>query len=361
MSRPPGVVVVGTGFGARVHVPALRAAGFDVVALVGTDRERTERRAKRLDVPVASTSVDGALALDGVDAVTIATPPSTHARLAIAALHAGKHVVCEKPFALDVVEAAAMLEEAEAAGVTALVGHEFRWATERAVLGRAIAGGVIGEPRLVTLVQYTPLVADPAARMPSWWFEPGAGGGWLGASGSHVVDQVRAWLGDFDTVSASLGVVSSRDVGAEDSFTIRFALASGAGGVLQQSAGAWGAPAGLTRVAGSDGTLWIDGDVVHFADRNGDHQRVPVPPDLAIPANQASDDPRERFTHLELGPYTRLCETLRAGVEGRPLDAAVPVPTFADGFACMQVLDAVRRSDEHGGAVVRVATPGSPG
>jgi predicted dehydrogenase len=354
MARMPGAAVIGTGFGARVHVPALRAAGFDVVALVGTDRERTERRAKRLDVPVASTSIDGALTLDGVDAVTIATPPSTHARLAIAALRAGKHVVCEKPFALDVVEAAAMLEEAEAAGVTALVGHEFRWATERAVLGRAIAAGVIGEPRLVTLVQYTPLVADPAARMPSWWFEPGAGGGWLGASGSHVVDQVRAWLGDFDTVSASLGVVSSRGGGAEDSFTIRFTLASGVDGVLQQSAGAWGSATGLTRVAGSDGTLWIDGDVVRFADRNGE-QVVPVPPDLALPATPLSDDPRERFTHLELGPYTRLCEALRAGVEGWAFDAAVPLPTFADGFACMQVLDAVRRSAE-GGGVVRVGT-----
>lgn len=354
MSRMPGVAVIGTGFGARVHVPALRAAGLDVVALVGTDRERTERRAKRLDIPVASTSVDGVLALDGIDAVTIATPPPTHARLAIAALRARKHVVCEKPFALDVVEAAAMVEEAEAAGVTALVGHEFRWATDRAVLGRAIAEGVIGEPRLATLVQNTPLVADPAARMPSWWFEPGAGGGWLGASGSHAVDQVRTWLGDFETVSASLRVVSSRDIGAEDSFTIRFRLASGVDGVLQQSAGAWGRATGTTRVAGSDGTLWIDDGVAWFADRNGEQQRVPVPPDLELPPAPVSDDPRERFTHLELGPYTRLCEVLRAGVEGRSPDAAVPVPTFADGFACMQVLDAIRRSDEARGEVVRV-------
>ncbi len=353
MSPQPGAVVIGTGFGARVHVPALRAAGFDVVALVGTDRERTQRRATRHGVAVASTSVEDALALDGVDAVTIATPPSTHARLAIAALRAGKHVVCEKPFALDVVEAAAMLEEAEAAGVTALVGHEFRWATDRAVLGRAIAEGVIGEPRFATLVQFTPLVADPAGRMPAWWFEPGAGGGWLGASGSHAADQVRTWLGEFDTLSASLRVVSARDVGAEDSFTIRFTLESGVDGVLQQTAGAWGEPTGITRVAGSDGTLWIDDGVVRLADRLGE-QVVPVPPDLALPAASPSDDPRERFTHLELGPYTRLCEVLRAGVEGRPLEAAVPVPTFADGFACMQVLDAVRRSDARGGDRVPV-------
>jgi predicted dehydrogenase len=90
MARP-GAVVVGTGFGCRVHVPALRTAGFDVVALVGRDHDRTARRAERLDVPRALTSLDDALSLPGVEAVTVATPPATHADLAIATVRAGKH------------------------------------------------------------------------------------------------------------------------------------------------------------------------------------------------------------------------------------------------------------------------------
>ncbi|MBV8951831.1 MAG: Gfo/Idh/MocA family oxidoreductase, partial [Actinobacteria bacterium] len=313
MSDIPGAIVLGTGFGARVHVPALRAAGFRVEALVGTDPERTARRAARLDVPRALTSFHDALALSGVSAVTIATPPHTHARLAIEAVRADRHVVCEKPFALDVVEAAAMLEAAEAAGVTHLVGHEFRWATERAVFGRALAEGLVGEPRFATLVQCTPLVADPDAKMPEWWFEPGSGGGWLGASGSHVVDQVRTWLGEFDSLSATLNQVSARDAAVEDSFTVRFTLESGVEGVMAQTAGAWGDPVGMTRVAGTKGTLWIEGSSVWLADRLG-AERVPVPPDLVLPAvDVPTGDARHRFTHLELGPYTRLCEVLRAG------------------------------------------------
>ena len=75
--------------------------------------------------------------------------------------------------------------------MTALVGHEFRWAADRATAARAIAGGTIGVPHLASLVQYVPLVADPEARVPEWWFDAARGGGWLGASGSHVVDQVR--------------------------------------------------------------------------------------------------------------------------------------------------------------------------
>ena len=78
-----------------------------------------------------------------------------------------------------------------------------------------------------------------------------------------------------------------------------------------------------------------------------------MPTDLVLPGPPGeSDDPRHRFTHLELGPFTRLCEVLRAGVEGGPLPDAVPVPTFADGVAEMRALDAIRASAADGGATV---------
>ncbi|MGH8985272.1 MAG: Gfo/Idh/MocA family protein [Acidimicrobiia bacterium] len=351
----PGAVVVGTGFGGRVHVPALRAAGFTVAALVGRDPDRTRRRADRLDVPHALTALDDALALPGVVAVTIATPPAAHCELTLAALAVGKHVLCEKPFALDAREAEAMVHAAEAAGVTNLVGHEFRWAVDRAVAGRAIAAGEIGEARLATLVQHVDLVADPAARMPAWWFDRGAGGGWLGASGSHAVDQLRVWLGEIESVSAALGLLSDRaPASAEDGFTIRLRFVSGAEGLLQQTAGAWGPSLAVSRVAGTKGTVWLDDGAAWIADASG-ARPLPVPDDLAVPSSpEVSDDPRHRFTHLELGPYTRLAEVLCAGVDCASLPTAVPVPTFADGLACMRVLDAVRESDGRGGDLVPV-------
>ncbi len=82
----PGVVVFGTSFGCFTHVRALRNAGFQVRAVVGRDPEKTRRRAKAFDVPLALVSVDEALALPDVQAVTIATPPHTHAAIAMKAI-----------------------------------------------------------------------------------------------------------------------------------------------------------------------------------------------------------------------------------------------------------------------------------
>jgi predicted dehydrogenase len=352
--RSPPALVVGTGFGCRIHVPALRAAGFEVVALVGSDAERTARRAQANGVPQAFTDLDEAITRTGAVAVTIATPPHTHAQLALAALGRGCHVICEKPFTMDAAEARVLLQAAERAGVMHLLGNEFRWLPERAIAQRVIAEGLIGEPRFLTLAMYHGLVADPEAKMPRWWFDREAGGGWLGAQGSHIIDQVRTWMGEFAAVSAALPVVSARENVAEDSYVLRCTMAGGAEAVIQQTAGAWGPSASMTRVAGTHGTLWQEGSAIWIADRNGARE-LPTPPDLELPPPPAvSDDPRKRFSHFELGPYTRLCEAFRAGVDGREPSSPVPLPTFADGLACMEVLDAVRASAAQGGALVEI-------
>jgi len=350
-----GAVVVGTGFGCRVHVPALRNAGFTVHALIGRDASRTARRAERLGIARACTSLAEALALEGVDAVTIATPPDVHAPLVLEACEAGRHVLCEKPFALDAVEAELMLAAAERAGVTHLVGHEFRWAPDRALVARAVAAGVIGEPRTFSLISYVPLVADPAAPVPEWWFDPARGGGWLGASGSHLVDQVRTWFGEIAEVSAALPNVGEREAAAEDSFVVRVTTRSGVEGVLQQTAASWiPSVSAIAVVAGTQGTIEVTGEGVYLSDRAG-RRILDVPDDLRLSEPPTvSEDPRERYTHLELGPYTRLVEVLHAGVAGREYVPAVAVPTFADGLAGMQVLDAIRASGASGGALVRV-------
>ena len=365
-----GAVVVGTGFGCVTHVRALRAAGFDIVALVGRDPQRTAERAQLFEVERAMTNLSDALALPGVDAVTIATPPHTHAELALEAIAAGHHVLCEKPLARDVGEARAMLAAAEDDGIVHLVGTEFRWDAGQATLARAVASGAVGEPRLVTVMLHVPVLAAPDVEVPAWWADRGSGGGWLGAHASQVIDQVRVTAGEIAAVSASLPRLNESALDAEDSFVVHLRMRSGATGVLQSSAADQGPMLIETRVAGSTGTAWIDGlsAAVWVTDRDGTRA---VPPSADLPVAPERLEPLPpgalRTTYdrmiahgLDLPPYARLAEIFRDRILGAPSPAGPAPATFHDGVAGMAALDAIRASAAANGAWVDVDVVPTP-
>lgn len=355
-SEPLGAIVVGTGFGVLTHLRAMRKAGFDVKALVGRDGEKARKRAELMGVPSGLDSLQEALALPGVDAVAVSTPPHSHAPIVLEAIAAGKHVVCEKPFARNAAEGRTMLEAAEAAGVVHQLGCEFRWATGQAVAARAIAEGLIGEPRLATFLFHMPALADAEVGVPDWWRSEEEGGGWLGAYCSHIIDQIRVSAGEFTGVSASVQGIAERSEAlpwtADDTYTVHFRTESGLEGMLQSSAAARGPFASCSRFVGSKGTLWIEGDRVGVADANGE-RILDTPDDLVHGAPEPP--PAELLTTgydmlhsmgIDLAPYTRLYESFRDRIRGNPVAADPAPPTFADGVAVQAVLDAIRRSSK---------------
>lgn len=350
-----GVVVIGTGFGRRIHVPALRSAGVEIVALVGRDPDATARRAERAGVAHACTSLDDALRLPGADAVVVATPPSSHAPLAEQAIAAGRHVLVEKPFTVDAAEARRLEGSARQAGVVALVGHEFRFAPERVTMLDAIRRGAIGAPRLATFLSNTDIAVSDDVHGPPWWFDAAAGGGWLGAAVSHLVDAIRVWLGEFASVSATLPRLVDRgpSLEAEDTVNARFRLRSGCEGVLQSSAAVRGRGVQRMAIAGDAGVAEIDGGEVTLADAGGTRTLDPVGPPSPVPPPDPNDR-RAFLSQIELGPATSQAMVFRDLVLGRASGGAVAPATFADGVACMEVLDAMRRSAAAGGALVDV-------
>ncbi len=355
MAAPIPIAVVGAGFGARIQVPGLRQSGrFEVVALVARRAERAREAAARLGIPHAYTTLEDALALPGLGAVSIATPPDTHAEYTVTAARARKHVLCEKPMARTLAEAEAMRQAAAGAGVVGLVDHEFRFEPARAALGRLLARGDLGTPRLVACVAHLPLFADATRPAPAWWFDAAAGGGWLGASGSHLLDALRVWLGDFAAVGALVDtVVHERRVtgadrperaDAEDSFGLLFRMASGTQGVVQQTAVAWGPPYVVIRIVGGEATAWIDnGGRLWRAGRSGPPLEVEIPADLALPAVSVPPGAGP-FAARELPAFTRQAERFADAIEGRGA-ASDPAPaTFADGVATQRVMDAAHES-----------------
>jgi predicted dehydrogenase len=360
-------VVVGTGFGVLTHLRAMRAAGIDVVALVGRDEAKTADRAARFDVPNALTNVRDAVALPGVDAVAVATPPRTHHAIVLEAVAAGKHVMCEKPFALSAAEGREMYDAAERAGVVHLLGTEWRFGTGQAQLARTIASGAIGEPRHALFELQLPTHADPAAELPDWWQLESEGGGWLGAYGSHIVDQVRSTLGEIVGVSATVECIADRPgMTADDTYTVHARLANGAAIVMHSSCAARGQFVATTKIVGRAGAAWLQGEEV-WIDTGAGPEAVPMPADLPV---VAPDPPPAELLHtaydlwhsmgIDLEPYTRLYGVLRDRALGRPVPDEPAAATFADGVASQAVLDAIRASSAAGGEWTAVSADAAP-
>ncbi|CAA0095910.1 Myo-inositol 2-dehydrogenase [Halioglobus japonicus] len=346
-TRQLGAIIVGTGFGILTHARALRAAGFDIKAVVGRDPEKTRQRAAKFNIPMGLTDLSEALALPGVDAVAVATPPHTHAAIVLAATAAGKHIVCEKPFAANAEEAQQMYDAASAAGVVHFVGAEFRWQTSQALATKAVHDGLIGTPRMAQFILLVPALVERSAEVPDWWGDRNQGGGWLGAYGSHVIDHIRHMLGDFTGVSATLELLSDHDWTADDAYSAHFRTSTGVSGVMQSSISAVGSFQSSLRVIGSSGSLWVENDQVIISDATGqrtleagayanDH---PVPPsaDLLVTAYDMLHS-----MGTDLAPYTKLYETFRNQILGDSAPSDIAPATFADGVQMQKVLDAIR-------------------
>ncbi|MEH3036529.1 MAG: oxidoreductase [Sphingomonas adhaesiva] len=204
-----GVGLVGYGYAGRTFHAAL-IAGVTALDLRAVVSRRADEVRRDWPAVTVHADIDAMLADPAIGLVVVATPNDTHAPLACAALRAGRHVVVDKPFALDLAQARAVIEVAEAAGRQLFVFHNRRWDSDFLTISAAIAEGVIGEVRHWEshFDRFRPAVRDR-------WREhdaPGAGV-WFDL-GPHLIDQALLLFGLPDGVLASLA--RQRDGAAVD-------------------------------------------------------------------------------------------------------------------------------------------------
>jgi predicted dehydrogenase len=341
--------IIGTGWGARVQVPAFRSAGLAVTALAGRDPDKTARIAGELGVPFATGDWRALLARDDVALVSIVTPPDVHREMAEAALAAGKHVLCEKPTALDAGEAAAMLAAAQAhPDQLALIDHELRFLPGLLHARELIAAGAIGAVRFALGLLLGSGRADPN-RPWQWWSDWTRGGGLVSALGSHQVDTLRYLLGaEVTSAAGSLATLipvrpgpdGPRAVTADDTFSAALELTGGTHATLAGSAVLPVAePEGLT-LYGEEGALrWTGGRLLR-AGRGGAFEDISPPHRHDLLAGLQGN-----FAHGTI----YLGHALRAALAGERA-ALAPAATFVDGLRVQEVLDALRRSQAEGRA-----------
>jgi predicted dehydrogenase len=201
-AAPLRVAVAGLGFGEQVHLPALAACPLtEPVALWHPRPERLEQACAASGLPGFS-DFDALLADPSIEAVVIATPPAPRFELAKAAIAAGKHLLLEKPVALNAEQVQELQRLALGAGVCVGVDFEYRAVPLFQQLAALLQQGAIGIPWLVKLDWLMGSRADPL-RPWSWYSQRSEGGGVLGALGTHAFDTLHWLIGPSRELSAT--------------------------------------------------------------------------------------------------------------------------------------------------------------
>ena len=350
--RPLGVAIAGLGFGESVHLPALRACPHtEPVALWHPRAERLEAACQSAGLP-GTSDFQALLADPRVEAVVIATPPAPRAELAEQALLAGKHLLLEKPVALQAADVEALQRLALQRGLTVAVDFEYRAVPLFQQLEAVLRSGSLGELVLVKLDWLMGSRAD-ASRPWSWYSQAAAGGGVLGALGTHAFDLMHWLVGPTRQLQARLstaiperpladGSGGLAPVDAEDIALVQLEL-EGPGGravpaqvnlasVTRRGRGCW------LEIYGRDGTAVLgsdnQADYVHgfhlWLSRGGE------------PLRRQEPDPRFSFARTwedgRIAPVERIhgwwSEAIR---ERRPM-----VPGLAEGAASQRCCDLAR-------------------
>jgi predicted dehydrogenase len=353
---PLRIGVIGVGFGTTVQIPGLQSEGVEVTAVCARHRERAQEAADQFGIPGVYDDYQEMLRDAPLDAVSVVSPIPLHHPMTLAALDAGKHVLCEKPFALDQTQAREMWQKAESTGLTAMIGHEFRFASARMRVKELIEEGYVG-PLHMALMR---LVNGPRRGFRPRPFtgrdDASQGGGLLWSLGSHYIDCLRHWFGEVESVYGHvythLGERTLPDsdstvqATADDAFNFTLGFAQGGWATMTATNAAPFGPGASVEIYGRDGTLVTphEGTGVNppahgklLGAQSGDDAltEVPVPERL-----QPFVDDRDG----RLIPFRLMVREFLRGIQ----EGTSPAPNFYDGFRCQQILDAVQESSATG-------------
>ncbi|MEV4146106.1 Gfo/Idh/MocA family oxidoreductase [Amycolatopsis sp. NPDC049691] len=366
MSRETiGIGMVGHAFMGAVHSHAWRSVHrfFDpplvprLAVLGGRDETRARAAAEKFGWEAVETDWRKLVARDDVGLVDVCTPGDSHAEIAIAALEAGKHVLCEKPLANSVAEAEAMAEAARRArerGVRAMVAFNYRRVPALAHARNLVASGALGEIRHVRSVYLQDWLSDPEAPMTWRLRRESAGSGALGDLGAHIVDAAQFVTGDLITgVSALTNTfVKQRpaenggtdDVTVDDTALFLARLAGGAVATFEATRFALGRKNAMRlEINGSKASLAFDFESMNElqwyegAGTEAGFRRILVTePDHPYVGAWWPPGHLLGYEHTFTHEVADLLEAIGAGTD--------PAPSFDDGLRVQRVLDAVEKS-----------------
>ncbi|MDE3720634.1 Gfo/Idh/MocA family oxidoreductase [Nocardiopsis sp. N85] len=338
--------VIGTGFMGRVHGHAVRAHGGAVVGVAGSSPEKAEAFRVAHGAGRAHADALDLIRSDDVDVVHVCVPNHLHAPLSLAALDAGKHVVCEKPLATDAATAREMTAAAEAAERVAVVPFAYRFHPMAREARALVAAGAIGRVGLAHGGYLQDWLLYPGED--NWRVDPAIGGPTraFGDIGSHWCDMLEFVTGDrITSVSAQTGrfndVRDGRPVATEDLVTLQFTTAGGTIGSAVISQVSPGRKNSLVlEVSGTEGSLRFDQERPETLWAGGRGRTAIISrdsPDLSADAARLSGVPVGHPQGYQDCFNALVADTADAVAGGAPEG----LPVFADGLRAAVIAEAV--------------------
>jgi predicted dehydrogenase len=349
-STPLRVAVIGAGGIARLrHIPSFiegKQRGWtDVVAVCDPIEESARAVQAEFGIPDVALDYRQVVSRPDIDIVSVATPNAYHEEISIAALRAGKHVLCEKPIATSLAGARRMAEVAAASGRRTSVNFRYRWVPAALFLKDLVAGGELGEIYHIFMNYLNGGLADP--NRPIRWRQTKAesGSGNLGDLGSHMIDMAHWLVGPMSRVCANLTTFTPERplvgggrarVDVDDAASMLVDFASGARGTITAS-GCAIARGNYQRVElhGTKGSAIYE---IESRDASGDRLLVCLGAAQARHRGYATIPvPAEHARVTASQPFFDLVQAIRE-------DREAPV-TFVDGLRAQEVIEAAEISD----------------
>ncbi len=337
------VGVIGLGLMGDVHVRGFNGhPDFQVVAVCDPNAETLARVADAQGITKRYADADALIAGEQLDILTIAAPPRYHAALAIAGFAKGWHVLCEKPMAMSLAEAEAMLAAAKDAQRVHILGHQSRYNPVRARIRDLIRHGYIGTPRHAHYQAFAP--GNALTERWTWWSTRAEGGGMLGEYASHQIDLLRWYFGEVGYAEGRVETFARqrpdpdgrvREVTSDDYADVGLTLGSGVSARIVVSAAAGSRSGPRLELHGSAGSLILEpGDRLLGIRGGAEPEDLTVAEDRPSLIGWGSND---TFTPA----FQRLVEALALSL---PRNEKPPAAAdFTDGVAIQRVLDAARR------------------
>lgn len=367
-----GIGMLGYGFMGKTHTNAYKKISYmswpppaipELIAICGRNKVKAEEAALKFGYDGYYTDWKKMVKDPRIEIFNNCSPDNTHYEPTIAAIKCGKHVICEKPLAMNVEDAKEMYLEAKKANVKNMCAHNYRFIPAVRLARQIIEKGLLGDIYEFKIRYLQPYGADPLEPVENVWYASGTKSGVMLGIGSHTIDMARFIAGEISSVFGKQNIFNKsrpdrdgrlEDIEADESNIAIVEFENGAAGTIEASCiNAGRKNQHIWEIYGSKGSMYWDLEdlnhlYVNLTDRSANQISGFTKVNVTDPGHPFSDMlwPPGHNMGWESGHINEILHFIDAVVNDRPVEPYGA--TFYDGYVVQLIMEAIKQSSLSG-------------